>query len=52
MSTCLLAWLTDVAAGYQEDAQTSQILAELSWGKSQHGKFALKNGIVRYDGRI
>lgn len=52
MSTCLPAWLADLVEGYKEDAQTGQVLVELSLGSSKHPKFSLKDGILRYDGRI
>lgn len=41
--------LTD---GYKNDAQTSRVLAELSIGDSQEPNFVLKEGILRYKGRI
>lgn len=44
MSTCLLAWSSDLAVGYKEDAQTSRVLVELSVGTSKHPKFTLKDG--------
>lgn len=52
MSTCVPAWLNELIDGYKDDIQTSRLLAELSVGDSQHLKFTLKDGIMRYDGRI
>lgn len=52
ISTCIPAWLAELLAGYKDDTQTSQLLTELSMGTTQHPKFQLKDGILRYDGRI
>lgn len=52
ISTCIPLWLTELAAGYKEDTQTSSVLAELSVGGSVNPKFQLKDGILRYAGRI
>lgn len=52
MTTCILLWLAEVEAGYKEDAQSSRLLVELSAGNTKHPKFTLKEGILRYEGRI
>lgn len=52
ISTCVPAWLAELTTGYKADAYTSQLLTELSMGSTQHLKFQLKEGILRYDGRI
>lgn len=38
VSTCIPAWLTELAAGYKEDVQTSRLLIALSVGNSKHLK--------------
>lgn len=52
VSTSVPAWLADIATGYKADVHSSRILAELSMGNTKHRKFTLKDGILRYDGRI
>lgn len=52
LTTCVPAWFIELTEGYKDDSQTSWVLAELSMGKSQHLKFSLKDGILRYDGWI
>ena len=52
VSTCIPAWLAELATVYKEDVQNSRLLTELSMGNAQHPKFQLKDGILRYDGRI
>ena len=52
MSTCVPTWLGELIDGYKDDAPTSRVLAELSMGKSPQANFVLKDGVLRYKGRI
>lgn len=52
MSTSVPAWLGELTTGYKNDAATSRILAEVSLGGSQQPNFTLKDGLLRYKGRI
>lgn len=51
MSTYIPVWLVELTDGCKNDAQTCRLVAELSGGNSQHRKFALKDGVLCYDGR-
>lgn len=44
-------WLQDIQAGYQQDSHALQLLTELSV-QSASGHYTLKEGIIRYKGRI
>lgn len=52
VSTCVLTWLQELAEGYKHDVQTSRVLSELGMGTSNHPKFQMKDGSLRYAGRI
>lgn len=46
------AWLNRLQQGYEEDAETKQLLSELSLHKENSKGFSLNNGIIRKKGRI
>lgn len=52
ISTCIPTWLQELAKGYKEYMYTSKVISELSVGNSAQPKFQLRDGIMRYDGRI
>lgn len=51
ISECKPAWLEDVLAGYSNNPQAQQLLAELTVSHEQ-GPFSLTRGLIRYKGKI
>lgn len=45
-------WLEIVVEGYQQDADTKQLLSELAVSRANEKGFSLKDGLIRYKGRI
>lgn len=52
LSTCVPAWLTELANGYGADLPTKRLLTELSVEGAKHPKFQLKDGILCNEGRV
>jgi hypothetical protein len=46
------AWMDNLQAGYADDPQCKQLLAELSINPQNYKGFSLQNGIIRYKGSI
>lgn len=46
------SWLERLQQGYEDDADTKQLLAELSLQEENTKGFTLQNGIIRKKGRI
>ena len=46
------SWLDKLQQGYQEHADTKQLLAELSISGENERGFSLQNGIIKYKGKI
>lgn len=45
-------WITEVIATYINDEKCQALLAELTIDATSHPDYTLKNGIIRYKGRI
>lgn len=52
VSQGLPAWLEKLQLGYQDDAETKQLLAELSLQSPNDKGYSLSNGIIKFRGRI
>ena len=52
ISESVPTWLERLAAGYPDDATTSQLLQELILSNGSVRDFSLHNGIIKYKDRI
>jgi hypothetical protein len=52
MAVCRPAWLETVQASYQPDPEAQARLVHLSAGDASEVDFELKNGVIRWKGRI
>lgn len=51
-SQCTPVWLQEVIQGYQDDPQSLDILAKLAIKESDVPDFTLKDGLLRYKGKV
>lgn len=52
LSTCQPAWLSEVVAGYEQDAQAQKLLTKLAIDGASDPPFSLDNGLIRHNGRL
>lgn len=52
ISICKPTWLEEVAEGYLHDAKSAKLLAQLSIQNLEDSPYKLKDGLIRYKGRI
>jgi hypothetical protein len=52
ISVCTPQWINEGLAGYQEDSDSLSMIAKLAIDPTAVTNFSLKNGILRYNGRI
>lgn len=52
VSSCTPVWLQEVVEGYVQDAYSTQLISELLIDPAAKPHFSLKNGLLRYKGRI
>lgn len=52
LSTCSPAWLSEIIAGYQSDADALSLIAKLAIDPKVVPHFSLSNGLLYYKGRL
>ena len=52
ISSCTPTWQENLIQGYTEDAEAQQLLTELAVSSPNSKGYSLKDGIIRYNGRV
>ncbi|CAD6242088.1 unnamed protein product [Miscanthus lutarioriparius] len=52
ISECIPTWIQKLKEGYEEDDQAKQLIMELAVSPKAHPDYTLKEGVLRYKGRV
>lgn len=52
ISECIPTWMQKLKQGYEEDDQAKKLLMELAVSPEAHQDYTLKEGVLRYKGRV
>lgn len=52
VSECIPSWMQKLQEGYSEDEQAKQLISELSIDSTNSRGYTLRDGILRYHGRV